>query len=174
MSAIKKGCSLVIVLAAVFNLMQDKQQDLGLRVSQSMVKKIAEFEGCLLNTYNDHVGVLTVGIGHTNYCNDIKRNTIYTNEQIADFFIRDLKKAEDCLNNKFNGKSMPQHVFDSMTSFTFNLGCRHNSTIHKYAAQGDWARMCKELPRWVYAGGHKSRGLVNRRRTEMKICLNQS
>ncbi|MFU2024612.1 lysozyme, partial [Bordetella avium] len=52
-------------------------------------------------------------------------------------------------------------------------GAYGGSTLTRKLRAGDLAGACRELPRWVYAGGTKLRGLERRRDAEMRICLSE-
>jgi len=58
-------------------------------------------------------------------------------------------------------------------SFTYNVGSGafSKSTLLKKLNAGDQDGACEKLRRWVYAGGMKFRGLMNRRNMERLMCL---
>lgn len=66
-----------------------------------------------------------------------------------------------------------QHEYDALVSFAYNIGpgafC--GSTLVRKLNAGDYAGACDEMPRWVFAGGRKVQGLVNRRAAERAQCL---
>jgi len=66
-----------------------------------------------------------------------------------------------------------QHEYDSLVQFAYNIGpdalCK--STLMRKLNAGDYAGACNEMTKWVYAGGRKVQGLVNRREAERKLCL---
>ena len=45
------------------------------------------------------------------------------------------------------------------------------STLQKHMRAGNIARGCGQLMRWVYAGGRRVRGLVNRRQAEYRVRM---
>ena len=57
-------------------------------------------------------------------------------------------------------------------SFAYNVGATAtiNSTLLKKLNAKDYAGACSELKRWVYAGGKKWKGLMNRRDVEYEVC----
>lgn len=61
----------------------------------------------------------------------------------------------------------------ALYSFTYNVGtsafCK--STLLKGLNAGDVDGACEELRSWIYAGGQKWRGLMNRCDMERTICL---
>ncbi len=58
-------------------------------------------------------------------------------------------------------------------SFVYNAGAGNFalSTMLKKVNAGDIAGGCRQLTRWVYAGGKKLPGLVLRREAERDLCL---
>lgn len=68
---------------------------------------------------------------------------------------------------------MTVNQYSAMASATFNIGVSAfcGSTMARKANQGDRAGSCKALLMWVYAGGRKIQGLVNRRNAEYRLCM---
>jgi len=64
----------------------------------------------------------------------------------------------------------------ALYSFTYNVGTNafSKSTLLKRLNAGDVDGACEELRRWIYAGGQKWRGLMNRRDMERTMCLAES
>lgn len=65
-----------------------------------------------------------------------------------------------------------QAEFDAYVSFAYNVGETNfcSSTLVKKLNAGNYEGACNELKRWVYAGGVKYNGLVNRRKIESMLC----
>lgn len=153
-----------------------------LSTSQEGLKLIADYEACVSCTYKDQVGVVTAGIGSTRDI-DGKRFVMgskLSNEEIAQLFIRDIKDAEKCVQEHFNGNAMPQSTFDSTVSLVYNVGCfgaRYNAkakrptAISRYANSGDWSSVCYRLSDFRFAGGVVNKGLENRRAKEQLHCV---
>ncbi|PID51476.1 MAG: glycoside hydrolase [Pasteurellales bacterium] len=155
-------CSVMVIIGIV------KQQYPEIKVSQQGLELIGKAEGCRKQPYSCPANILTVGIGSTQAGgNKIQRNKIYTNQEIAE------RWKEDLLEKYANGNAMPQGAYDSLVSITFNVGCRtmKKSTLFRMAKQGYSPQMCNQFSRWVYAGGHKLKGLVKRREQEKNLCL---
>lgn len=145
-----------------------------IRTSQAGLEIIGNAEGCRRDPYQCPADVLTVGIGSTEASGEkIDPKRIYSDEEIAKRWAKDLAVAEACVNRYGNGRYMPQGAFDAMTSLTFNVGCGalRNSTLFKLAKQGYSPALCDQFRRWVYAGGKKLRGLEIRREKERALCL---
>ncbi|KMK50653.1 glycoside hydrolase [[Actinobacillus] muris] len=168
----KLTAAVVCGVSAIIGLVQLSHPDL--RISQAGMAIIGNAEGCRRDPYQCPADVLTVGIGSTAAGGEpIDPNRLYTNQEIADRWAKDLRTAEQCVNRYANGKTLPQGVFDALTSITFNVGCgaMRKSTMFRKANAGDYLGACNELPKWVYAGGKKLRGLEIRREKEKRLCL---
>ncbi|MDE3955691.1 glycoside hydrolase family protein, partial [Glaesserella parasuis] len=50
-------------------------------------------------------------------------------------------------------------------------GTVSKSTFFRKIKSGDYVGACNELPKWVYSGGKKLRGLEIRREKEKALCL---
>lgn len=165
MSSVVKRCSVaaVLLLAALvpdFRLLHTSQDGLAL---------LADLEGCRLRPYQCSAGVWTSGIGHTagvTPARDITEREAATN-LVADVLGTERRLAV-CAPVE-----MPQHVYDAVVSFAFNVGtgaaCR--STLVYFLNEKKWQQACDQLPRWVYVRGVKSTGLENRRQRERDYCL---
>jgi len=165
MSSVVKRCSVaaVLLLAALvpdFRLLHTSQDGLAL---------LADLEGCRLRPYQCSAGVWTSGIGHTagvTPARDITEREAATN-LVADVLGTERRLAV-CAP-----VDMPQHVYDAVVSFAFNVGtgaaCR--STLVYFLNEKKWKQACDQLPRWVYVRGVKSTGLENRRQRERDYCL---
>jgi lysozyme len=151
---------LLAVLVPDFRLLHTSQDGLAL---------LADLEGCRLRPYQCSAGVWTSGIGHTagvTPARDITEREAATN-LVADVLGTERRLAV-CAPVE-----MPQHVYDAVVSFAFNVGtgaaCR--STLVYFLNEKKWKQACDQLPRWVYVRGVKSTGLENRRQREREYCL---
>ncbi|QHJ84894.1 MAG: hypothetical protein [Caudoviricetes sp.] len=160
------GCSVALIIAIVTSNYSDE-----IRASKAGLEIIGNAESCAREPYYCPTGVLTDGLGNT--------HNVYagkTDEDIAKDWVGNIKTAERCVNRFANGFHLPQSVFDSVTSITFNVGCGNmkTSTMFKYLNAGDYKRACNEFPRWNKAGGKVLQGLVNRREKEKELCLSSA
>jgi lysozyme len=155
-----------------------ENEPLGLlRISQKGLAIAGNAEGCQLMPYKCPAGLLTNGIGNTH---NVPGQAI-TLDQVAKDWVVNIKDAERCIGNaeKLGKLAMTQGQFDAFTSFGFNTGCprfmrNQNGSytrIYSYIKNGEYLNACKELPKWVYGGGKKLNGLVNRRRQEYDRCI---
>lgn len=173
-SAVKVGgfsCSVAAIIAALIT------QHPEIRTSQKGLEIIGNAEGCRRDPYQCPADVLTVGIGSTEAGGEkIDPRKIYSDKEIAARWAKDLAVAEQCVDRYGQGKALPQGTFDAAVSLTFNVGCGavKYSTFFRKLNNGDITGACNELPRWVYAGGKKLRGLEIRREKEKVLCLTGS
>lgn len=126
------------------------------------------FEGELRQPYVDPVGVLTVCVGSTN---QVELGRLYSEQECTERFIEELRWAESTVHRCT--PNIPPEMMPALISFTFNVGSGNycTSTMAKLANTGDYVSACKQLYRWVYAGGQVLPGLVRRRAAEAESCL---
>ncbi|QIM66287.1 glycoside hydrolase [Mannheimia granulomatis] len=169
LSKIGGACSILTMIAVMITNYGDE-----FRTSIDGLEIIGNAEGCRREPYKCPADVLTVGVGSTAASGEpIDAKKIYSDIEIARWWKNDIVIAERCVNRFANGKQMPQSVFDSTVSITFNAGCGalSKSTLFRKANSQDWKGVCNELPRWVYSGGRKLKGLIIRREKEKALCL---
>lgn len=132
------------------------------------VPVVQKYEGTVLGTYLDPVGIVTACTGHTSQ--GLRLHVQYTPQQCEQLLYQDLlkhTKALDCIKRPLTDGQKAAFV-----SFAFNVGngafC--SSTLARKANAGDMPGACAELSRWVYAGGKQLPGLVKRRAAERALC----
>lgn len=131
---------------------------------------IAPWEGKRNYAYQDIVGVWTICYGSTNgvkkgdYKTDAECEALFKKE-VAEYYAR----VESCMTNK----SIPVSVQASLLELAYNVGtgavCK--STMMKLANAGKYVEACRELDKWVKAGGKTVKGLVNRRNASEEMCV---
>jgi lysozyme len=134
---------------------------------------VTQWEGYSSKVYLDPVGIPTVCYGHVTNP-ELKVGTAFSNEACHNLLYADLKVASDGVD-RFVKVPLAPYEKAAFTSFVFNAGIGNfrKSDMLEYINQGEIAKACHELPRWVYAKGKKLWGLVNRRQAEMELCLGQ-
>ena len=132
------------------------------------VPLVQKYEGTLLRSYRDPVGIVTACTGHTGP--ELKIGQTYTRQQCEDMLYKDLAKHADALACVSQPLTDGQRA--AFVSFAFNVGegafC--GSTLVRKANAGDIDGACAELSRWTYAGGKQLPGLVKRRAAERQLC----
>ncbi len=130
------------------------------------------YEGTVLKSYVDPVGVLTSCTGHTGP--ELRPGQVFSQAQCASLLNADVTKAVNqvvaCV------PSAPDRVLAAFGDAAYNLGpaiaCdRGRSTAARLLAAGQWDAACLQLPRWNTAGGRVLPGLTRRRQAELDLCL---
>ena len=162
--AVGAVCAVSVIIGMVLGM------DSGIRTNKAGLELIGNAESCRRDPYYCPAKVLTAGVGSTS---NIKRNHSYSDKEIADMWITDIKIAERCVNQYANGERMNDNQFSAVVSLTFNIGCGNlrTSTLARYAMREQWVNMCNQFPRWDKAGGKQLAGLTVRRAKERTICL---
>lgn len=126
-------------------------------------------EGREYKPYQDVVGVWTVCDGHTGP--DIIRGKTYTDRECDALTKSDLKRIAIQIDPNIKVK-LPETVHAAVYTFAYNVGASafNKSTMLKKLNAGDTIGACNELQRWVFAGGVKWKGLINRRDVETTVC----
>ncbi|TCJ96163.1 lysozyme [Volucribacter psittacicida] len=169
----KKISAVICSVGAVIGLVSMYYAD-ELRITERGLAIIGNAEGCRQTPYYCPAGILTVGIGTAETSGEkIEQGKVYSLDDIAQAWVKQLKVAEKCVNRFGNGRNMPLGAFEAMVSLTFNTGCgkMQSSTLFRMANQGYTPAMCNQFERWVYSGGKKLNGLVKRRQQEKALCL---
>lgn len=127
-------------------------------------------EGRAYEPYKDVAGVWTVCDGHTGA--DIVKGKTYTDRECDRLLWKDLQPVKQTVDSLVK-VPLNEYQRAALYSFTYNVGTGSfsKSTLLKKLNNGDQAGACEELRRWVYAGGMKFRGLMNRRDMERSMCL---
>lgn len=130
---------------------------------------VTQWEGTELDSYQDSVGVWTVCTGHTATA---KPGQTLTKDECEALLSSDLGAALAAVDAYITVPIEPE-TQAAFVSFTFNVGvgALQRSTLRRKANAGDVEAACNELPRWVYAGGQRLKGLANRRKAERDLCL---
>ena len=150
---------------------QGGTQPAGMSLSQAGLNLIKSHEGLRTSAYQDPVGVWTIGYGHTGTAKPGQK----INEAQAEQLLRkDVGWAEDAVRKNVK-VPLTQGQFDSLVSFTFNLGAGAlgKSTLLQKLNAGDYAGAQAEFGKYVHAGGRVLPGLVRRRNEEAQMFGNQ-
>lgn len=157
-----------------------------MQISQHGLELLKQWEGFELKVYRDSAGLPTIGVGHLLTKNELSSGKIMINgvavkyadgitqQQALDLLSQDVQPAETTINSSVK-VALNQNQFDALTSFVFNVGAGafKGSTLLKVLNQGQYAQIPGQFLRWVFAGGQKVQGLVNRRNNEIKLWNGQ-
>lgn len=135
--------------------MSQTTNDAGLQLIES-------FEGLRLNSYQDSVGVWTIGYGHTQ---GVHQGQTITQQQAQAFLQQDLGVAEAAVNRL--GLTLTDNQFAALVSFTFNLGAGNLNKLMKNGL----AAVPDRILLFDHAGGRALPGLTRRRQAERALYL---
>jgi lysozyme len=130
---------------------------------------VMHWEGFRGKAYLCPANVWTIGFGSTK---GVKEGDTITRARAQVLLREDMQDAV----NKLYGV-VPADVIDDLTenqyaallSFVFNLGANKSWTIWKVLRARDFDGVPAQMQRFVYAGGKKLQGLVNRRADEVAL-----
>lgn len=105
-------------------------------------------EGRRNAVYRDSVGVPTVGFGHTGP--DVRMGDVWTDEQVEAVFAKDLERFERAVNEAIQAMPIPQHAFDALVSFAYNVGVGafSKSTLVRMINAGNMTEAARQFDRW--------------------------
>lgn len=135
--------------------------------SANCIALIKQFEGCRLSTYQDSVGIPTIGYGHT--AGVVLGSTISQEE--AEWFLKtDLRLVAKAVR-KLLQVPVNQNQFDALCCFSFNVGVGNlaKSTLLKQINNGNINKASEEFLKWNKAGGVELKGLTSRRKAEKAL-----
>ncbi|QPG61208.1 lysozyme [Pseudomonas sp. BIGb0427] len=140
-----------------------------MRTSQRGLSLIKSFEGLRLQSYQDAVGVWTIGYGTTR---GIKPGMSITKDQAERMLANDVQRFEAEVERLVK-VPLTMNQCDALISFTYNLGAANleSSTLLRLLNRGDYAGAAEQFPRWNKAGGKVLPGLVRRREAERVLFL---
>lgn len=137
------------------------------RPSKRCIEFIQSFEQCRLKAYLPTPDdVWTVGWGSTGP--DVKRGTVWTQEQADARFAADLERFAEAVRKAIGDTPTRQCEFDAMCSLAYNIGADAfaRSTLVRKHVDGDKKGAAAQFERWVFQKGKKLAGLVRRRVAE--------
>ena len=117
-------------------------------------------EGSRRVAYPDVKGIWTIGVGHTGP--EVRQGLVWTDQQVRTAFEADVKWAVDTINESVK-IPLNQNMFDSLVSFTFNVGkyAFTQSTMLKLLNLGFYKDASNEFDKW-----NKPAAVVGRRQSE--------
>ncbi|ELH9086310.1 lysozyme [Escherichia coli] len=138
----------------------------AIAIAATLVKPL---EGVRYDPYYDVVGVLTICYGHTG--KDIMLGKTYTQAQCDALLDKDLRDVAAAID-PYIKVEISDFTRAALYSFAYNVGATNfkTSTLLKLLNDGKKSEACAQLKRWIYAGGQKWQGLINRRDVEYAVC----
>ena len=141
------------------------------KISQDGLKLIKKFEGCELKSYQDSVGVWTIGYGHTK---GVEEGQEISQDEAEEMLASELDEYEGYINDMVEC-DLEQHQFDALVAWVYNLGPTNlrSSTMLKRLNANDLEDVPNQIKRWDKAGGKVLAGLVRRREAEALMFQNE-
>ncbi|WP_235912553.1 glycoside hydrolase family protein [Velocimicrobium porci] len=148
-----------------------------MKISQTGINLIKQFEGCYLTAYKCPAGVWTIGYGTTGkvdgkqICSGMKINK----QKAEQLLKKDLEQFEKAVSAIVK-VPINQNQFDALVSFSYNCGSSalRKSTLLRKLNQKDYKGAAEEFLKWNKAGGKVLAGLARRREAERKLFLASS
>ena len=158
-----------------------------MNVSPATIRLIKHHEGVRTRPYRCPARLWTVGVGHliapahaaikfeerlSLPIPDGWDRTL-TMEEVDEILRRDLARFEQGVLRLCPGVGSHQGRFDSLVSFSFNvgLGSLQRATVRARCNRGEHEGAADALMLWTKAGGRELPGLVKRRQDERRLYL---
>lgn len=136
---------------------------MGRTINKETIALIKKFEGCRLTSYQDSVGVWTIGYGHTA---GVKRGMKISQVQAEKYLTEDLKKYSAYVDRYVTTFTPNDNQYGALTSFCYNCGAGSLKTL----VTGRNAEIISEkILLYNKAGGKVLNGLTKRRAAEQKL-----
>lgn len=148
-----------------------------MQLSENGAAFIRSFEGCRLKSYQDSVGVWTIGYGTTRIDGKpVTQGMAITQEEANRLFLVDAERFVKAVTESFSTdvlSRLTQNQFDALVSLSYNIGAGafRKSTLVRYIAEGKMLEAADQFLRWNKAGGKELRGLTRRRKAERDLFL---
>ena len=139
-----------------------------MKISQTGIDLIKDFEGFRSEPYRCSANVPTIGFGSTHGVT--MESTPITLAEGEALLKRDLVRFERAVH-RLCPVPLTQGQYDALVSFSFNTGSLSASTLRRKLMREDYIGAADEFPRWVFAAGRRLAGLVRRREAERVLFL---
>lgn len=146
--------------------------------SKNCIDLIKKFEGFRSESYQDSVGVWTVGYGSTMWPDGKKvqpgqRMTIQEAEAVMTWELT--RKGKEILSG-LPTTIINQNQYDALISFAYNMGVGallKSTLFRKVKVNPNDETIRAEFGRWINAGGKPLKGLITRRKAEANLYFKQ-
>jgi lysozyme len=141
-------------------------------ISEQGIEFIKYFEGFRPTIYRCPGKYFTIGFGHKVLKYEHYFNVALSMDAAEALLKKDLVTSEKAVLKYINA-SLSNNQFDALVSFTFNLGAGslQRSSLRQKINYGTYREAAEEFPKWVYASGVRSKGLIKRRKIERLLFL---
>ena len=145
-----------------------------MNISANGLALIRHFEGFSATPYLCPAGWWTIGYGHVLSSSERATYASIGEDWAERWLASDVKVAENAVRQLIM-LPLRQNQFDALVSFTFNLGtgALQRSTLRRAINRGEETSIPTQWMRWVWGGGKKLPGLVQRRAAELEFYLSK-
>lgn len=141
----------------------------GAVAAAALIPLTSSFEGTVLKTYRDPVGILTYCTGETE---GAEWGKTYTPQQCAEKLDASLaKSAEGVVGCIRKPMTVGQRIAFVDTAYNIGVPGFCGSSMARRFNAGDVQGACDALLLWTKAGGRELPGLVKRRQVVREYCL---
>jgi len=139
-------------------------------LNSAALNMIKSFEGLRLTSYQDIVGVWTIGWGCTGP--NVGPNMTITEDEAEQMLAGALASHQTAVES-YLIVDVNDNQFGALVSFDYNLGdsSLHTSTLLKLLNEGNSTAAAEEFLKWDHAGGQIIPGLLRRRQAERALFL---
>lgn len=143
----------------------------GVTAASLLFCLIPKYEGEVLTTYKDPVGILTVCYGDTDKKLAVEGASYSREECLRSLEKQLISHAEGVLSCTPILKDYPEQLAAAV-SLAYNIGTTAycSSTVARRFNAGDFSGACGAFSMWVKVKGKTLQGLVNRRKDEAALC----
>lgn len=152
------------------------------KISDQGLEQLKHWESVEPEMYHDVAGLPTIGVGHLLTRSELTSGKIMidgaparwadglSDQQIDALLRQDLAKRERFVNREV-AVSLTDNQFDALVVFVFNIGRNafRMSTLLRKLNMGQYGDVPAQFRRWIYSGGRRVQGLVNRREATVEL-----
>jgi len=141
------------------------------KINEAGLKLLKEFEGLVLYTYDDGVGVATIGYGHTK---GVMWGMSISETQAEKFLKEDLEYFEARVTEMVTVQ-LSENQYSALVSLCYNIGegALGGSTLMRLLNDRDYQGAADQFGRWNIGGGNVMPGLSRRRKAERELFLSK-
>ena len=143
------------------------------KTSKLGISLIKNFESCKLTAYPDSKNIFTAGWGCIRIDGrPVVKGDVITQEKADAMLVEELSAFEKRLNTMLETNVITQSNFDSLISFSFNLGSGalgKSTLLKKVLKDPNDVSIKDEFIKWINPGSDFSKGLLIRRLSEAHL-----
>lgn len=91
-----------------------------MKLTEQILQRMMQWEGCRLVAYRCPAGVLTIGFGHTGP--DVMDGLVISRRKAEDLFREDTEKFAGIVGNIFARVPLTDNQFSALVSLAYNIG----------------------------------------------------